>query len=188
MMSLAPAWAAPGAAPSAAPRRAALWFVDALAVAVVALLNLIPESQCLTMQGTWTPDVAAASAFEPAEVRGRLVLPIDWGGYALWHWGPRLRVSIDSRIGPTRGSETVYSDKTIQTQTAIWTGEPEGLRFLDRVRPEYVWLKLPAGAPTRAWLAANGYRIDADTGASFIATRADLPPLAATRPMPSCFP
>ena len=187
-MSLASAWETPGAVRHSIQRRSPLFVVDAMAVALVALLNLIPESRCLTMEGTWTPDLAAASAFEPPEIRGRVVLPIDWGGYAIWHWGPRLRVSIDSRIGPTRGSETVYSDETIQTQIAIWTGQPEGLRYLDRVRPEYVWLKLPAGKTTQMWLRTNGYRIDVETPASFIARRDDLPPLTPAPSMSACFP
>lgn len=35
---------------------------------------------------------------------GNLVVPFDWGQYALWHLHPRLRVSIDGR------RETVYPD------------------------------------------------------------------------------
>src|SRR6185436_5209682 len=50
MMMLAPGWAATEPAPPAAPRVAGLWVVDASAVAVVVLLNLVPESRCLTME------------------------------------------------------------------------------------------------------------------------------------------
>jgi hypothetical protein len=190
VLNLATAWHAPAPSPTVVRRPRAWGFVmiDVLAVALVFLPNLISESRCPSIRGSWAPDLTAAAAFESPLVRGRLVLPIDWGEYAIWHWGPRLRVSIDGRLGATRRSETVYSEETIRIQTAIRNGQPEGLQYLDRVRPEYVWLKLPAGAPTQAWLRANGYQIDVDTGQSFIGRRADLASLAVGPPMSSCFP
>jgi len=190
VLTLAAAWEAPAAAPAVAWRQRAWGFVmiDVIAVALVLLPNLIPESRCLIIRQSWTPDLTAAAAFESPQVRGRLVLPIDWGEYAIWHWAPRLRVSIDGRLGATRRSETVYSDETNRIQLAVRNGQPEGFQYLDRVRPEYVWLKLPAGAPTRAWLRTNGYQIDVDTGQTFIGRRGDLPPLTPGPPMPACFP
>jgi hypothetical protein len=190
VLNLATAWQPPAQSSTVVRRQRAWGFVmiDVLAVALVVLPNLISESRCLSIRGSWAPDLTAAAAFESTLVRGRLVLPIDWGEYAIWHWGPRLRVSIDGRLGATRRSETVYSEETIRIQSAIGNGQSEGLQYLDRVRPEYVWLKLPAGAPTQAWLRANGYQIDVDTGQSFIGRRADLPPLAVGPPMSRCFP
>jgi hypothetical protein len=190
VLNLATAWQAPAEASTVVRRQRAWGFVmiDVLAVALVLLPNLISESRCLSIRQSWAPDLTAATAFESPLVRGRLVLPIDWGEYAIWHWGPRLRVSIDGRLGATRRSETVYSEETIRIQSAIRNGQPEGLPYLDRVRPEYVWLKLPAGAPTQVWLRANGYQIDVDTGQSFIGRRADLPPVAVGPPVSRCFP
>jgi len=156
--------------------------IDAIAVAVVVLFNLVPESRCLPIREPWAPDLAAASAFESPDVRGRLVLPFNWGEYAIWHWGPRLRVSIDGR------RETVYSERTIGIAASVAHGLPDGLEFVRQARPEYVWLARPTGAAAEGWLRASGYRIDVDAAASFIATRADLPPLTAGAAIRPCFP
>jgi hypothetical protein len=156
--------------------------IDAIAVAAVALVNLVPQSRCLPIREPWAPDLAAASAFESPDVRGRLVLPFNWGEYAIWHWAPRLRVSIDGR------RETVYSERTIGIAASVAHGLPDGLDFVRQARPEYVWLARPTGAAAEGWLRASGYRIDVDTPASFIATRADVQPLAASAGMSHCFP
>jgi hypothetical protein len=110
------------------------------------------------------------------------VVPFNWGEFAIWHWGPRLRVGIDGR------RETVYSAHTLDVQNLIAFGQPAGIAFLDRERPEYVWLRNDTAAATKQWLASHGYRIDVDTGVSFIATRAELPPLAPAATLRGCFP
>ncbi len=110
------------------------------------------------------------------------MLPFNWGEYAIWHFGPRLRVSIDGR------RETVYSQRMLEIQAATARGLPAGLEFLNEARPEYVWLTTAAGAPAAAWLETNGYRMDVETGRSFVATRGDLPPLAMGDPKSRCFP
>jgi hypothetical protein len=185
VLSFARSWQSASSAARARPARvrpAAFAMVDAMAVVLVAAPFVISQAQCLAIRGPWAPDLTAASAFASPFVHGRLVLPFDWGEYALWQFGPRLRVSMDGR------RETVYSEQMVDLQSAAARGQPEGFEYLSRVRPEYVWLKLPAGAPTRAWLKANDYQIDVDTGQSFIGRRADLPPLAAGPPMSRCFP
>jgi hypothetical protein len=157
--------------------------VDAIALAAIAGFNLVSETRCLPITpDTWTPDLQAASALASPSAQGRLVLPFNWGEYAIWHFGPRLRVSIDGR------RETVYSDRVVETQSAAAHGLPDGLDYLKHTRPEYVWLSSTAGAPAAVWLKANGYRVDVDTGTSFIAARTDLSPLATAAPMPACFP
>ena len=56
------------------------------------------------------------------------------------------------------------------------------------IAPEFVWLPSSRTA-IRALLERNGYRVDVDTGTSFIAVRADLPRLATSSPaLPDCFP
>ncbi len=156
--------------------------VDALILSLVVGFYTVRSSRCLPIEGAWTPDLDAASAFASPDVRGRLVLPFDWGQYAIWQWGPRLRVSIDGR------RETVYSENTVNLQQAVATGEPEGLDYLGRVRPEYVWLPSQTARATESWLIRNGYRLDVRTNMSFVASRADLPPLAQGPPASRCFP
>ena len=184
VLGLAGAWRGVGAigglGSERRPRGAVV--VDVAVVAAVAVANLWPESRCLPIRGPWVPDLAAAAAFRPPTVQGRLVVPFDWGQYAIWHWGPRLRVSMDGR------HDTVYSHAMIQLQSAVANGRPEGIDYLDRVRPEYIWLRTGAAAPAAAWLATHGYRLDVNNTQSFVATRADLPPLFIGPPMSGCFP
>ncbi len=169
--------------PTATPRHRLL--VDAVVVATLALVSAARTSRCLTIETAegWVPDLLAASAFESPAARGRLVLPFNWGEYAIWHWGPRLLVSMDGR------RETVYSEAMIDMQNAgLPAARPDALAFLARERPEYVWLPASSSPAVERWLRSNGYRVDVRTSESFVATRGDLPPLAAGRRMPQCFP
>jgi hypothetical protein len=138
---------------------------------------------CLPLRTAWMPDVEAARSLRSAG-SGRLVTFFDWGEYAIWHFGPRLRVSMDGR------RETVYSDTRLAEHAAIRDGTPEGLALLGTWQAEYVWL--PSGSQaTRRWLAAHGYRIDVETPRSFVAVREDLAPLRVFTHPPAtgrCFP
>jgi hypothetical protein len=138
---------------------------------------------CVHMTGSWLPDSNAARAISAANLSGRMVSWFDWGEYAIWHFGPRLRVSIDGR------RETVYSEAVLDEQRKIAYGDPEALMRIQAVAPEYAWL--PHGHTDRAkpWFASHGYRIDIDTPTSFVAVRADLPrvPPVAEGAAP-CFP
>jgi len=184
LLGLASAWREPAGRvlsdpPSKTPHR----IVDAIVGAAICVANLVPEARCLPIVAdTWTPDVRAASALASPAAHGRLVLPFNWGEYAIWHFGPRLRVSIDGR------RETVYSDRVVDIQSAAAHGLPPGLEHLRQTQPEYVWLPSDTGAGTAAWLSMNGYRIDVETGRSFVAVRIDRPPLSLAAPMSLCFP
>jgi hypothetical protein len=56
------------------------------------------------------------------------------------------------------------------------------------LRPHYIWL--PIGRlPLLSGLIDRDYRVDLETGTSFIATRRDLPRVASrAAPLPGCFP
>ena len=67
-------------------------------------------------------------------------------------------------------------------------GTADGFGVLERLNPDYVWLKAESGA-TAEWLRAHGYREDVRTDRSFIAVRGDLPRLSPWPGTPSgCFP
>jgi hypothetical protein len=159
--------------------------IDVVAVSVgLSAIFLIQERTpgCIMIDPREGPDTVAA---EPLRGRsGTLVTFFDWGEYALWHLGPRVKVSMDGR------RETVYSDTRLREHAAVLEGTSAGFALLEAWQPEYVWLPATSAA-TRAWLAGHGYRIDLDTPRSFVATRADLPPAAMTgaaSSMPRCFP
>jgi len=124
---------------------------------------------CIQMEGPWLPDVAAASSISAAHARGRLVSWFNWGEYAIWHFGPALKVSADGR------RETVYTDAVLSQQRAIADGDPKALAALEQTLPEYAWLPKGHGDGARAWFRGHGYRIDVDTPLSFVAVRHDLP-------------
>ncbi len=167
--------------PAPASRPLGFAVIDAAIIAIVAAPYIVGQAHCLGVAGSWAPDLRAAGALASPSVSGRLVLPFDWGEYAIWHFAPRLRVSIDGR------RETVYSATVLNTQAAVESGRPEGLRYLDRERPEYVWLR-SSSQSTRQWLASHGYRVDVATDKSFVARRADLPPLREGPALSGCFP
>ncbi len=166
---------------AAARPTAPLWVVDAAAVSAVWLVVAGGAARCLPIQGAWVPDLEAAALLHSASP-GRLVVPFDWGEYAIWHFGPALRVSMDGR------RETVYSQPTIALQDAVMSGSPEGVAYLLREKPEYIWMKSDATA-VRDALGGAGYRVDISTARSFVASRVDVPALhAAAATMPACFP
>lgn len=157
-------------------------FVNVAVVALAWLFTAVGEWRCLPINDTWTPDLVTAGALASPQAAGRLVVPFNWGEYAIWHWGPRLRVSIDGR------RETVYSNEMLALQTGIASGRPDGIAYLERVRPEYAWLSMPESAAVAEWLTAHGYRIDVQTDRAFVATRSDLSQLAPGPPASGCFP
>jgi len=152
---------------TSAPRALASFFAIAMAVTGVWVAH--SSRQCIPVRGPWIADREAAQSLEAAE--GRLVVPFDWGEYAIWHVGPRLRVSMDGR------RETVYTDRRIAEHDAILAGTTEGFAILDAWRPEYVWLPR-SSERTRQWLETHGYRVDVSTKRSFVAVREEMTSLA----------
>lgn len=156
--------------------------VDAVMLAAVALPLLVAQSRCLPLTDKWLPDPVTASALSTPGLKGRLLLPFDWGEYAIWHWGPRLQVSIDGR------RETIYSQHAIDRQIAMVDATPTGLAHLAVLRPEYAWVTGSTESALGRWLSGNGYRIDVASAKAFVAVRSDLPPIAAGPAPAACFP
>ena len=142
-----------------------------LAAALVASVSVARSAlACVHVDRHRMPEPEAVTLLEAAPA-GRAVTFFNWGQYAIWHLGPRIRVSMDGR------RETVYSDVRLAEHDAILAGSDEGLDVLEAWRPEYVWLPIDA-TRTRDWLVTSGYRIAFDGDRSFIAVRGDLHALA----------
>lgn len=75
-------------------------------------------------------------------LRGHLALPLDWGGYALWHGAPDLEVSLDGRFA------TVYPPAVVEDGFAFFRGDgaPAAARLLDAYPTTLVLV--PRGLPT----------------------------------------
>jgi hypothetical protein len=165
------------------PRRAAAALVSAVAaLAVLSAVATVRGASCITIAGTWIPDRTAGRALAATRTQGRIVTHFDWGEYAIWHLGPRLRVSIDGR------RETVYSDAVLAGHDELEAATPAGIAYLQRLNPEYVWMPA-ARTELRDWLATHGYRVDLQTDQSFVAVRRDQPQLPdGGPPVTECFP
>lgn len=170
--------------PAIVPR--AQTIIDAVLVGAVFLASLRTGvvAACPVVEAPSAPDMPALAALAEASPSGRMVTGFDWGQAALASAGPSLKVSVDGR------RETVYTPATLQAQYRIQMGTDEGLRTLETLSPDYVWLPLPDARRTRDWLVQHGYRIDVETPRSFVATRASLPAItpAADVMVSPCFP
>jgi hypothetical protein len=143
----------------------------------------VPAVSILRQQSVCLPvleiDRIAAGALQSAQP-GRLMVPFNWGEYAIWHF-PQIRVSMDGR------RETVYSPSVLEQQRALDHGDLAILPFIRSEQPEYVWLYLPSGSALASVLRSEGYRQDVTTGNSAVLVRADLPQLMPSA-APACFP
>ena len=86
--------------------------------------------------------VGALRFARAANLRGNLALPLDWGGYALWHGAPDLKVSLDGRFA------TVYPPAVVEDGFAFFRadGDPTAARLLDAYPTTLVLV--PRGTPT----------------------------------------
>jgi hypothetical protein len=165
-------------------RFASLVAIVPLGVAAIVTARVVaPAFDCVWIKGPWVADAAAVPVLRGGVDGGRIVTWFDWGEYALWHLGPRLKVSMDGR------RETIYSPHMLAIHHSIYDGSEAGSTWLTEQRPEYVWLKTEHRA-RRDWLAAHGYRIDWQSDRSWIAVRDDLPKLTGPTTVASsgCFP
>jgi hypothetical protein len=165
------------------PWRTAALGTTALVVGCLASAAVtLKAASCIPIGGDWSPDRRAGQALADARVSGKMVTWFDWGHYAIWHFSPSIRVSIDGR------RETIYSDAVLKSNDEMDRATPEGLAYLQRLDPDYVWLP-SALTSVSEWLAGHGYRIDVHTPRSFVAVRADHPVVPMSpAPLASCFP
>ena len=152
--------------------------------AVVAIVATVAPTtkalRCISINADWQPDLTLAPALRGTS--GKLWVTFDWGEYALWHFGPDLKVSVDGR------RETVYSDALLRLHRDFERGDAAAQAEFRKLAPDYVWLPATRTA-ARDWLAASGYRIDLSSSSSFMAARIDRPPLRAPSPAAAnCFP
>ena len=112
---------------------------------------------------------------------------IPWVKYAIWHFAPRLKVSMDGR------RETVYSDVFVARHTRLYYEPETSMAMLDELRPDFACL--PANLPLSASLNRAGWHriytgpisiVFAREGAATLAAdQKAAPPIAYGR---ECFP
>jgi hypothetical protein len=104
---------------------------------------------CLRLDGPWMPEREAGQFIVQNQLTGRMLIWFDWGQYAIWHFDPRIHVSLDGR------RETVYSDAFVAAHLQLYF-EPESQQeLLRRLAPDYAWL--PVEVPLAAALERQGW-------------------------------
>ncbi len=157
-------------------------------IAIVAMLwpaaPLIRHyATCLPIGGPWTPAPDAARFIARNHLHGRLLTWFDWGEYAIWHFAPDVRVSMDGR------RETVYSAATIQAHRRFYAADDAALSYLRDLNPDYIWL--PTRLPITARLGDAGWTAIFSDSASAVYARTGAGPFLDAGPSSSavrCFP
>jgi hypothetical protein len=161
----------PSAGRAASP--AALRLITSLAVIIMSI-GAMPivrsHAACLPIAGAWAPDADAARFITTNQLRGTLLTWFDWGQYAIWHFAPDLRVSMDGR------RETVYSADLIAAHWRFYAAEDAPSVLLGRLEPDFIWL--PRHLPVVRQLAAEGWTPVFDGSVSQVFARAGTGPFA----------
>jgi hypothetical protein len=114
---------------------AAIVLAVILAVGLNAYQLLRPSLSCLpSLAKGLAPEASAVQFIGSSGINGRVLMWFDWGLYAIWHVGDRLRVSIDNR------RETVYSAAVVNEHRAFYAGNAPD--YPDQVHADYVWVPL----------------------------------------------
>jgi hypothetical protein len=118
-------------------------------VAVASLLVTTSNLTRLPIDPRWTPESGAVAFLNAQPTERRLLLWFDWGGYALWHLAPRMRISMDGR------RETVYSPGLQDRHLRFYFDAPGGASLPMDIAADYVWI--PRTLPAVQRLEADGW-------------------------------
>jgi len=140
---------APGVAPAPAVGITVITLLTVAVMMVPAARLIGPYATCLTIGGPWVPEPEAGRFIALNQIKGRMLTWFDWGEYAIWHFGPDLRVSIDGR------RETVYSDRIIQAHRRFYAADETATAYLRALDPDYIWV--PRRVPIAGRLAEQGW-------------------------------
>lgn len=123
----------------------------ATALAIFLVAAVVRSLSCIAVVGEWAPDRAAARFVAAQRLTGRMVTAFEWGEYALWSFGPAVKVSMDGR------RETVYSADTLRRHGELSMGTPSGLEYLASLEADFVWL--PNKTPVVEKLVGLGWSV-----------------------------
>jgi hypothetical protein len=134
----------------AQPRRTFREFRFALlaCVAIIAV-SIALFGRRIVMDGAWLPEPEAAAYVSSHRLQGNMFIWFDYGEYAIWHFWPAIRVSIDGR------RETAFTDELRAAHFRIYADAPGAIDELRRMNPDYVWL--PVHLPVVHRLEAAGW-------------------------------
>lgn len=146
VMLLGPCFGKPKEAAGGETRWSTVAWACALALVIAGAAALSPRGSCIGMPNY--PEAEATAFLQDRQ--GRLLTLFDWGQYAIWHFGGRLKVSMDGR------RETVYSEALSDAHFRLYFGEEGSIALVRQLAPDFIWL--PAGSPAIAMLEREGWR------------------------------
>jgi hypothetical protein len=144
--------------------RMAVTFLVAVVLSVAAGPIVFAQLTCLDPGADSPPDAAAADFIDANKLTGNLLTSFDWGEYAIWRFGPTLRVSMDGR------RETVYSDQQLAAHYRFYQNEPDAQHLADGIHADYIWL--PKRFPIVDTLGRQGWRVAFESPESIVFQRA----------------
>jgi hypothetical protein len=139
-----------------------------LATIAVALVSTASNVTHLRIDRRWTPEPGAVAFLNAQPPDGRVLLWFDWGGYALWHLAPRMRISMDGR------RETVYSPGLQDRHLRFYFDAPGGSSLPTDLHADYVWI--PRTLPAVRRLDSDGWQRLYEGEQSIIFGRMASPP------------
>jgi hypothetical protein len=129
-------------------RAAAMVYLSIVSVSVLLL------GRRVTMDGSWLPEPEAAAYVSAHHLQGNMFTWFNYGQYAIWHFWPAIRVSMDGR------RETVFTDELRAAHGRVYDNAPEAIDEIARLHPDYVWLPVELDDRGRAagWSLHHGPR------------------------------
>jgi hypothetical protein len=112
--------------------------------------------------------VAALRHLRANGLNGNLALPLDWGGYVIWHGAPEIRVSLDGRFA------TLYPPSVVETNFAFFGGGSTAARLIDEYGATMVLA--PTGSHTPAHARAQWHLRYRDEVAELLISAPEAPP------------
>lgn len=100
--------------------------------------------------------VQAADFLVAQRYRGRILNPINWGGYLIWRLAPEIQIAADSRVL----DEAVYEEVRALSGAAPGAGRPHWREYVDRHRVDAAIVPLMNGP--RPSPLAQGFAADPD--------------------------
>jgi hypothetical protein len=136
---------------------------------------------CVRLDGPWMPEREAGTAIVQSRLRGKLLTWFDWGQYAIWHFAPDLKVSLDGR------RETVYSDAFVARHLTLYFEPGAAAGLLGQLNPDYAWL--PGDLPLVGELTRRGWhRLYTGPQSAILGAQAAGPLDVSRLSSPACFP
>ena len=128
------------------PAFAVLLLLCTVGVGYLTWIRLI----AIPVPAKFMPDPNVSSYVRDEKLSGRALMWFDWGEYAIWHFGPELKVSMDGR------RETVYTPEVVNAHLRFYFGGANDWQYADEIKADYVLI--PKALPIAKELPLHGWR------------------------------